>query len=181
MMEESFIEKFINGLLEVPGALFEAWASTSYKGFSPNKMFNHRISGREYYGFKNLEKRGIIKFKNPDEFFFTSGGHEWLKKARYKYAGIRHLKRSVKWDKKWRIIMFDIPNDLHKQRVNFSRKLISLGCAMFEKSVFVYPFSCHEEITEVAKMMDVVKYVDMITAESIGPKEKDLKIYFRLN
>ena len=90
------------------------------------------------------------------------------------------MKNGGVWDRKWRIIIFDIPQELHRERIKFRRKLKSMGFFMLQKSVFVFPYPCNEEITDLSNILGVTDYVDIIIAESPGLKEQELLKIFNL-
>src|SRR3989344_6761899 len=69
------------------------------------------------------------------------------------------LKPKEKWDGYWRFIMFDIPENKKMARDAFRNKLKSLGVYEFQKSVFVYPFDCREEIDFIIEVFDLRPYV----------------------
>ena len=176
-MKGDFIEKFINEVGFVLGELGRGWSRISYKGFRYSSFGGRNYRNRESYnGFKNLEQRGIIKRKNSDSFTFTDEGKKW---ARISYLKYFRNKNHV-WDKKWRIVIFDIPTDLHKERNRFRYKLKSLGFAMLQKSVFVFPYPCEEELGDLCSILKVGDYIDVIVAESIGFREKELREFFKL-
>ena len=152
------------------------WSQIPYKGFrySDFNRYEHNTN-KKYFGFKNLEQRGLIKSKDKNSFIFTKNGREWLNKSH-----IRYFKNKGEWDKKWRVLIFDIPQELHKNRIQLRRKLKSLGFVMLQKSVFVFPYPCHEEVGDICKKLCVSDYVDIILAESIGFKEKEVLKTFNL-
>src|SRR3989344_1672493 len=78
------------------------------KNFSSVKEDQRRL----YHGFKNLERRGIIKNIDDDRFKFTARGMVWFRYYLLKYY--RDL--GVKWDRKWRVVIFDIPQELYNKR-----------------------------------------------------------------
>ena len=82
-----------------------------------------------------------------------------------------------KWDGKWRIVTFDIPEKLKTNRRKFSRNLIMVGMESLDKSVFVYPHECKEQITKIAGLYEVKKYIRYITALSIEPNDKLFTIF----
>ena len=169
MEKKGFVEKFIEGLGELAGNLADVWMRTSYKGFSYNKFLGNSR------GFRNLKQRGIIKDVNHNHFIFTSQGRQWLKQSLFRYSSYLH---KGPWDKKWRIIIFDIPQEKHIARVRFRNKLKSLGCVMIQKSVFVFPYPCHKEIGDIAGYLEISDHVDILIAESVGFKEAGfLKIF----
>ena len=82
-----------------------------------------------------------------------------------------------KWDKKWRVILFDIPEKHKKARDALSRSLKRMGFYRFQKSVFVHPFECQNEIDFVVEFFSLRPYVRIIIGEHID-NELDLKRHF---
>ena len=77
------------------------------------------------------------------------------------------LQPSRMWDRKWRMVMFDIPMYKARARVPFREKLRDLGFEMYQKSVFVYPYECREEILAVAEYFDVREHVSYMLVEDM--------------
>jgi DNA-binding transcriptional regulator PaaX len=59
---------------------------------------------------------------------------------------ILKLRKQEKWDGYWRIIIFDIPEELKQSRDILSKKLKEIGMYPLQKSVYVYPFECKDEL-----------------------------------
>ena len=78
------------------------------------------------------------------------------------------IQRPRIWDQKWRIVMFDIPMHRLRTRIPFREKLQDLGFAMYQKSVFVYPYECREEIAAVAEHYGVRDHVQYLTVEEMS-------------
>lgn len=134
------------------------------------------ISQKEYYrGIDNLRQRKILQGRNS-RFHLTPKGKEWLVKSKINYFKLKNKK----WDNKWRVIIFDIPKDLHRERVRFSSKLKNLGFYSLQKSVFVMPYSCEEELSQIAQDFRVSEFVDVIIAENVGFKESEIRKYYHL-
>jgi len=53
------------------------------------------------------------------------------------------------WDGKWRIVMFDIPEEKKKIRNRLRRLLESAGLVRLHDSVWVHPYPCDELVTLV--------------------------------
>jgi DNA-binding transcriptional regulator PaaX len=66
------------------------------------------------------------------------------------------------WDKKWRIIFFDIPEPQKTQRDGFAAKMRQLGFKVLQRSVFVHPFASREEVARVAMHYHVRRFVSYI-------------------
>lgn len=54
--------------------------------------------------------------------------------------------RPKHWDKKWRVVLFDIPNASNVIRNAFRGKLKELGFAPLQKSAWIHPFPCRSAI-----------------------------------
>lgn len=50
------------------------------------------------------------------------------------------------WDKRWRVVVFDIPERYRGMRAVLRRFLASVGCAPFQRSFWVTPFALTNEI-----------------------------------
>src|SRR3989344_2930204 len=171
-MKGDFIIKFIEAIIKTGKDIntISNWTPLYYKGI--------KIRGYDYkkthQGFRNLKSRGIIAEDKNRGFRLTAGGRVWFRdilSRNFKYF-------RQKWDKKWRIVIFDIPQELHKERTNFRRKLKSLGFYMLQKSVFIFPYPCEEEVGRLASHFKISDQVDFITAESAGYSEDDIKRFF---
>ncbi|MEW5907859.1 MAG: CRISPR-associated endonuclease Cas2 [Patescibacteria group bacterium] len=89
------------------------------------------------------------------------------------------IKKPKQWDKKWRIVLFDIPEKIKKVREAVRMHLKNLGFYEFQKSVFVHPYDCQDEINYIVEFYDIRKFVRFIVAESLD-NELHLKQYFNL-
>lgn len=89
------------------------------------------------------------------------------------------IKKPANWDKRWRVVMYDIPISKNKARNAIRSKLNQLGFKEWQKSVFVHPYPCQDEINFVIEFFDLRPYVRY--AELINPtNEAELKLHFKL-
>lgn len=84
-----------------------------------------------------------------------------------------------RWDGKWRIIMFDVPEQKKRMRDTLRMRLKQLGFHEFQKSVFVHPHECRDEIDFVIDLYNARQYVRFIEAINID-NELHLKKKFDL-
>lgn len=127
-------------------------------------------------GIYNLKQRGYVKLAKNNSFKFTNKGKKWYQKSSRKYSPLRE----AKWDGKWRVVFFDIPEEFHKKRDSFRRCLKNLGFHQLQKSILVLPFKCESEVAELCSRLKVGPYTDLFVAESVGSKEDELKKIFEL-
>ncbi len=83
------------------------------------------------------------------------------------------------WDKKWRLIMFDIPEEKKLARRAINGALKNIGCVTYQKSVFITPYPCIKEIDFVGNCFLARPYIKIVTAEIIEDTAKFRK-HFKL-
>ncbi|MBU2635030.1 hypothetical protein KJ841_00975 [Patescibacteria group bacterium] len=88
--------------------------------------------------------------------------------------------KSEKWDGKWRLVAFDIPEKLKSGRNALRKKIKELGFYEFQKSVWVYPYKCKDEIDFIIEFFNLRKYVRFGILESVD-NELHLKKIFKLH
>jgi DNA-binding transcriptional regulator PaaX len=84
-----------------------------------------------------------------------------------------------KWDGKWRVAMFDIPEYKSRVRKEVSFKIKDIGMQAIQDSVFVSPFPCKREIDDISEHYDVKKFFIYFEADLIE-LEQDLLNTFNL-
>ena len=89
------------------------------------------------------------------------------------------IKKPEKWDRKWRMVLFDIPEKRTEGRNALRRKLQEIGFHEFQKSALVFPFPCKDEVEFVVEFFSLRPYVRFIVAEHID-NELHLKKIFHL-
>lgn len=77
------------------------------------------------------------------------------------------IKKPASWDGKWRMIIFDIPKDMKKAREAFRFHLKKLGFYKLQKSVFILPFTCWEEIDFLVELYDLKPFVRQVLVDEI--------------
>jgi len=97
----------------------------------------------------------------------TDKGHKHLQK--YQFEDLQIAKPKY-WDGKWRMVIFDIPERFKKAREALRHKLKDLGFYQFQKSVFVYPYECRNEIDFVSSFFGINKYVSYLLVEDADAK-----------
>jgi DNA-binding transcriptional regulator PaaX len=74
------------------------------------------------------------------------------------------------------LVIFDIPEAYRKHRVAFRNKLKQLGFAQFQKSVWIHPYECENEISFLTEFLNISQYLTLITA-SIENDEAIQKLF----
>ncbi len=101
-----------------------------------------------------------------------------IRALRYKLDEMQVKKPKV-WDRKWRIVIFDITEKSKRMREIFRHHLKTMGFYMLQKSVWVHPYPCNNEIEFLKQVYGVGINVTYIVAEKIESSE-NLKSHFQL-
>jgi DNA-binding transcriptional ArsR family regulator len=83
------------------------------------------------------------------------------------------------WDRKWRIVLFDIPEEKRRGRDMLRGWLKKLKFHQLQASVFVHPYDCRDEYEFLVEMYGLRKYVRYAVLKEID-NEKHLKKIFHL-
>ncbi|MFH1346930.1 MAG: hypothetical protein ABIH10_01630 [Spirochaetota bacterium] len=130
---------------------------------------------------KRLNQKGLIELIEKNNKIYmeiTKNGKKLIKDFDYDYIKLSDHK---KWDKKWRMVIFDIPEKKSKERRALSVKLKELGFYPLQESVFIYPHNCQDEIDFVCGFLDIDRYVNYCIVDVLDKKEGDLRKFFDLS
>jgi DNA-binding transcriptional regulator PaaX len=89
------------------------------------------------------------------------------------------IERRKKRDGIWRIVTFDISEKRKRGRDQFVAKLKELGFYPYQKSIFIFPFECKDEIDFMKEHLflgDSIRYIEA----SFVDGEEDLKKKFNI-
>lgn len=89
------------------------------------------------------------------------------------------IDRPHRWDGKWRVVLFDIPETRKKARNALREMLKRLEFFEYQKSVFVHPYNCRREIDYLIEFFNLRPCVRFIVANELD-NELHLKAYFKL-
>jgi len=131
-----------------------------------------------YHAIWQLEKQGYINRYKENKKNLLKLTKIGTKKALRYILNEKQIAKPKNWDKKWRIIIFDIPKDKSTLRDIVRNKLKYWGFHQLQKSVFVYPFDCREEIASLKYLYGLEKYLQYIVAETIEAELDLVNIFF---
>jgi DNA-binding transcriptional regulator PaaX len=114
-----------------------------------DKRINQRAKAKE---ISRLKKRGLLEeYKKDEERYLRITEKGKIEIVRYKLKA----KIGKLWDKKWRVIIFDIPEVTRKDR-NFLRSQLKwLGFFELQKSVWIFPYEIKNDLQEFMKLCKI--------------------------
>ena len=107
---------------------------------------------------QNIRQKGWIK----ENLMVTNEGERRMKQIFPEY------KKPAKWDGKWYLAIFDIPEDLHYKRDILRENLQNLGFGKLQHSVWVCPFNFLGDIQKIVREQDLSPYVIFTISEQVG-------------
>ncbi len=76
-------------------------------------------------------------------------------------------KKPKRWDKKWRLLIFDISEKRRPVRAKLRATLVTLGFVRLQDSVWVYPYDCEDFIVLLKADLKIGKDVLYVIADKI--------------
>lgn len=123
-----------------------------------------------FYAIHALVRSGFVAIEE------TPGGttkvaitEEGKRLAKEERLGLNHPRE---WDKKWRLVFFDIPEEKKKLRDAFRYHLQKTGMAEFQRSAFVFPYPCFREVNVLAEKLNLKEHIVLVTAETLSNEFK---------
>lgn len=142
-----------------------------YAGFEEFTYHNYRY----VYGYPNFKKsdlakalkrlreRGLVELVSNEELIFklTDEGKDralWQK-----------MKESNdKWDGKWRLVIWDIPEKRRITRDLLRFKLKQLGFIRWQQSVWASKVDCTELLRNFIKLVGIEEWVMVVESDNVG-------------
>ena len=125
------------------------------------------------------QSRLVLISEKEDGAFVTELTEQGRRRVReFQFADLKIKKLKV-WDKIWRMVAFDIPNTKNKARGALRSKLKYLGFYQIQKSIWVFPYPCEQEIEFLVELFGVYPYVHLMEVRKIKNDSK-LKRHFHL-
>lgn len=124
-------------------------------GWVPGKYKKHNFRRVIERGLRTAEIERIVK-NNEVLIRLTSAGREKISRD-FPFVSFQENK----WDKKWRVVIFDIAEVSRGTRDNLRLKLKELGFGMLQESVWISPYDILKDFREFleAKGLDKSVYV----------------------
>jgi DNA-binding transcriptional regulator PaaX len=130
--------------------------------------------------FYNLKRQNLIKIEKKNQQIYIRLTEKGKRKASWFQIDSLRINQPKKWDRNWRIVLFDIAQIKKIYREAFRGKLKELGFHQLQKSVWVHAFDCQAEIDLLKDFFGLSsKELRLIISRDIG-NNKELKRFFKL-
>lgn len=133
------------------------------------KSMDKRKREREWVRItRYMQAEKLVKNDYQHGLVLTEKGRKRAEKVALEYL---EIDTSKKWDKKWRIVLYDIPEKDKYGRDALTRKLKHLGFYQLQRSVWVHPYPCRTEIEAITSNFGIESYVSYIETSFIDKQE----------
>ncbi len=158
------------------------WSQLFERLFKDKEIDKRTVKDAFYY----LKKKNLIIGELVDGIGGTDGQlhirltAEGRKEAdKYRINDLK-INFSKQWDKKWRIIIFNLSQKEKSKKQAFLRKIKELGFHDLQKNVWIMPFPCGKEIKALREFFNLdVKDLRIIETKDLE-EDKILKNIFKL-
>ncbi len=152
--------EIINNTLELlPGLETPYQHARRLRGLPPvsHRHFQRTIS--------RFQKQGWIKKREVNQKYF----YELTKRGKIEllWRKLKTDKTQKKWDKKWRILIFDIPEKEKKLRDFLREKLKSLEFVKLQESVWIYPFKVESSLKGFLQETGIWRHTCFLVADVV--------------
>lgn len=118
------------------------------------------INKRNMYRYvKEFEEHKMIRYVDNGQWWsveLTVKGRAMAEKI--KLNDIKIIKPK-KWDKRWHLVIFDVPEKNKIARDSLRKKIKEIGLVEIQKSTLIHPYPCREEINKIVDFFEVKKCV----------------------
>src|SRR3989344_2205004 len=138
-------------------------------GIIPNRRQKEYIASSA----SKLVKRGLL-FYDGKQYRLSSDGEKLLR--RFELTDFE-FDKPKKWDGKWRMIIFDIPEQKKTARNHITMLFRKVGFFRLQNSVWVYPYDCDDVITVLKTDLSVGRNLLYLIVEELE-NDKSLRKNF---
>jgi len=166
----------ISGIVLVATIAPNAFAQLRYLPAMKRAQLRYRAKTT----LERLAVQGLIDFEKRDGKSYariTPEGQKVLLLEQHK-ASLRNVKKR-RWDKRWRMIIFDIPERRRRTRDRLRITMSELGFVRLQDSVWVYPYDCEDLMALLKADLKIGAAVLYMVVEHIE-NDKHLRAQFAL-
>ncbi|MFH1192835.1 MAG: hypothetical protein V1656_00755 [Candidatus Jorgensenbacteria bacterium] len=169
------------GGILVLGTLSPAGGAAVVKSLIKNYVRNKRFR-REYFlqDLKRLQDRKLISYRELPDGTVSIELTKLGKKKTLSYKLDDMNLKSGAWDKKWRLVIFDIPTYQKTAREALRCKIREMGFYPLQKSVFITPYPCEDEIDFISTVFEIDRNNVLILEISKFEGEEKLRNHFKI-
>ncbi len=128
------------------------------------KAYSRAERKKTYTALQRLHHQKLVTFKKGSAQITARG-------LRYLAMNMTQSK-PLRWDNKWRIVVFDIPERRRHLRDALRDSLIRIGFTPLQRSTWIYPYDCEELISLLKTNYRIGSEVIYVIADKVENDRK---------
>lgn len=145
-----------------------------FPGYKKGARFNYQYAS----ALGRLAARGLVRFEEEDGKLYARITEKGERMMQLEIAKITATKKR-KWDKRWRVVIFDIPERRSRTRVRLRTVMEECGFVRLQDSVWIFPYDCEDLIALVKTDLRLGGDVLYMIVEKLE-RDKHLREHFGL-
>jgi len=125
-----------------------------------------------------LAAQGLVTFEKRDGKQYARITESGRRKFSFEEQKMK-LKNKRRWDNRWRVIIFDIPEKRRLVRDRLRQIMSGLGFVRLQDSVWVFPYDCEDFVALLKADLKIGVAVLYLIVEQIE-NDKHLRVHFDL-
>ena len=127
-------------------------------------------------GLSRMSRQKLLRSRKKGRnsyYSLSKKGYDWMLCGRH-----RGLERECRpWDKKWRLLIYNIPEKLRSKRDALRKKLHNTGYGSLGPSIWLSPYDFKEELTMFIDKLKVSDHIERFEAKYTWFREERELIY----
>lgn len=152
-----------------------AYAMPGYfaeRGASERKRRKRKL----YDLIRLLKKQSLLEeYREGNEKFYRLTTRGTFEACRGRLMAECARQKRARWDGKWRMVLFDVPESKRRFRDYLRSLLKQLGFLQWQRSVWVSPYAYGSEFREHLKLLELLPFVEVFEVARIPGEERFLK------
>ncbi len=145
--------------------------------YLPNNKYNLRYRARSAAG--RLVANGHASWVEEDGKKFLRITPKGRKAFAFEQAKVALKNGKKKWDGRWRMIVFDVPERRRRTRNRLRAVMSEIGFVRLQDSVWVYPHDCEDFVALLKVELKIGKDVLYAIVDTIE-HDRDIRKHFKL-
>jgi len=145
--------------------------------YLPNEKYNLRYRMKSVAG--RLVAKGYVVWVEKDGKKFLRITPAGRKALAFEQAKVALKNQKKKWDGRWRMVVFDIPERRRSVRFHLCAIMREIGFARLQNSVWVYPYDCEDFVALFKANLKIGKDILYTIVDTIE-QDKILRRHFNL-
>ncbi len=146
--------------------------------YLPNEKYNLKYRMKSVAG--RLAAKGYVAWVERDGKKYLRITEAGRKAFAFEQAKVALKNQKKKWDERWRMVVFDVPEKRRNIRVRLCATMREVGFVRLQDSVWVYPYDCEDFIALLKAELRIGKDVLYAIADTIE-HDKGLRRQFNIH